>query len=102
MFPGAINLINSPVFAILSEPATIFTADGERTVAGLFGERLIGGHDFIESDEEPGRLSEWILEYRRGEAEASVGDTVIARGMRFTVADIGQDACGNVRLVLRR
>ncbi|MBR6906515.1 MAG: hypothetical protein IKN33_06250 [Selenomonadaceae bacterium] len=102
MFPDILPLVNGPVFSLLTEPVTIRTADGEAVVAGLLGERLIGGHDFIENDAAAGQLSEWILEFRPGQVTVFPGDTVMARGMRFTVADAGQDACGNVRLVLRR
>ena len=102
MFPDILPLVNGPVFSLLTEPVTIRTADGETVVAGLLGERLIGGHDFIENDAATGELSEWILEYRPGQVDALPGDTVMARGIRFTVSDAGHDACGNVRLVLRR
>jgi len=102
MFPDILHLVNTPVFSLLTEPVTVRTANGETVVAGLLGERLIGGHDFIENDAGAGELSEWILEYRPGQVEAVPGDTVMARGMRFTVSDVGQDASGNVRLVLRR
>ena len=102
MFPDYVNLINSPVFTLLTEPVAIHTQEGVKEVAGLLSERLIGGHDFIENDSAEGELSEWVVEHRRGEADAQVGDIVVARGMRFTIVDIGQDICGNVRLVLRR
>lgn len=102
MFPDILPLVNGPVFSLLTEPVTIRTADGEAVVAGLLGERLIGGHDFIENDAADGELSEWILEYRPDQVDALPGDTVMARGMRFTVSDAGHDSCGNIRLVLRR
>lgn len=102
MFPDLVKHMNGVVFEVLTEPVTINTADGVKVVPGLLSEVRIGGHDFIEADGHEDMLTDWILEFRRGMADASVGDAVTARDMRFVVVDVGEDACGNVRLVLRR
>lgn len=92
--------MNGVIFDTLTEPITINSTEVQ-VVPGLFMPMASGGNTMKDGDP-VGPAMDAVVEIRPETASASIGDTVEAGGQVFTIVDIAGDACGNIRLVLKR